>query len=271
MGGPNMSQLRIFWEVVQRAIQRQMTYRAASIAGLATNFFFGLLRAAVLVALYGARQQVEGMSVQDAITYTGLTQAIIAYLSFFGWYELAQSVYSGQVGADLLKPVNLFTYWMGQDLGRALVQLVWRGLPILGFYALAFGIATPGTPGEWLALLIALGLGWLVSYSWRFLANLAAFWSPNAGGMIRLVFTLSWFLSGFLMPLRFLPGWFQTLCYLTPFPYTVNTVVEVYLGLLNGPQLLQALAWQAAWAAGLILGGQALLRAGVRRLVILGG
>jgi hypothetical protein len=80
MSGPNMSQLRIFWELVQRAIQRQMTYRAASIAGLATNFFFGLLRAAVLVALYGARQQVEGMSVQDAITYTGLTQAIIRLL-----------------------------------------------------------------------------------------------------------------------------------------------------------------------------------------------
>jgi ABC-2 type transport system permease protein len=266
-----MSQPRIFWELVRRAIQRQMTYRAATLAGLATNFFFGLLRAAVIVALYGGSQQVAGMSVQDAITYTGLSQAIIAYLSFFGWYELAQSVYSGQVGADLLKPINLFTFWMGQDLGRAVVQLVLRGLPLMAFYALAFKITTPATAGQWLALLAALGLGWLVSYCWRFAANLAAFWSPNATGIIRLVFTVSWFLSGFMMPLRFLPQWFQTLCYLTPFPYTVNTVVEVYLGLLPGPALLQALAWQAIWAAGLILGGQALLRAGVRRLVILGG
>jgi ABC-2 type transport system permease protein len=266
-----MSQPRVFWEIVRRAIQRQVTYRAATLAGLATNFFFGLLRAAVLVALYGARQQVAGMSVQDAITYTGLTQAIIAYLSFFGWYDLAQSVYSGQVGADLLKPVNLFTFWMGQDLGRALVQMLLRGLPLMAFYALAFRIATPGSAGQWLALLAALGLSWLVSYSWRFLANLAAFWSPNASGIIRLVFTVSWFLSGFMMPLRFLPGWFQTVCYLTPFPATINTVVEVYLGLLHGPALLGALAWQAAWAAALIIGGQALLRAGVRRLVILGG
>ena len=202
------------------------------------------------------------MSVQDAITYTGLTQAIIAYLSFFGWYEMAQTIYSGQVGADLLKPINLFTFWMGQDLGRALVQLVLRGLPLMVFYALAFGIATPTTAGQWLALAAALGLGWLVSYAWRFLANLAAFWSPNANGMIRLVFTLSWFFSGFMVPLRFLPAWFQTICYLTPFPATVNTVVEVYLGLLPGPALLQALAWQAAWAAGLILGGQALLAPG---------
>ena len=146
-GGRNMSQPRIFWEIVRRAIQRQMTYRAATLAGLATNFFFGLLRAAVLVALYGTRQQVAGMSMQDAITYTGLTQAIIAYLSFFGWYDLAQSVYSGQVGADLLKPINLFTFWMGQDLGRALVQMALRGLPLMAFYALAFRIATPKLGG----------------------------------------------------------------------------------------------------------------------------
>jgi ABC-2 type transport system permease protein len=154
-----MNQARIFWELVRRAIQRQMTYRAATLAGLVTNFFFGLLRAAVLVALYRGSRQVAGMSVQDAITYTGLTQAIIAYLSFFGWYELAQSIYSGQVGADLLKPINLFTFWMGQDLGRALVQLVLRGLPLLAFYALAFGIATPNTAGQWLALAVAGSLG----------------------------------------------------------------------------------------------------------------
>ena len=35
------------------------------------------------------------------------------------------------------------------------------------------------------------------------------------------------------MPLRFFPEWFVKLCYLTPFPYTINVVVEVYLGLVD--------------------------------------
>ena len=43
-----------------RAIQRQLTYRAATLAGLATNFFFGLLRAAVLVALYRVGRRWPG-------------------------------------------------------------------------------------------------------------------------------------------------------------------------------------------------------------------
>ena len=80
--------MRLFWELCQRSFQRQLTYRAATFAGLLTNFFFGLLRAAVMVALYGARTQVAGYSLQNAITYTGLSQATIGFVSLFSWAEL---------------------------------------------------------------------------------------------------------------------------------------------------------------------------------------
>ena len=73
------------------------------------------------------------------------------------------------------------------------------------------------------------------------------------------------------MPLRFFPAWLVRLAYLTPFPHLVNTVVEVYLGLLQGPALVRALLSQARWAAVLVVAGQLLLRVAVRRLVILGG
>ena len=116
--------MRLFWELTRLSIQRHITYRAATLAGFLTNVFFGLLRAAVLVALYGARQEVSGMSVQDAITYTGISQAVIAFLSLFSWYDIMRSVYSGQIGSDLLKPMGYFSFWMAHDLGRALVNLV---------------------------------------------------------------------------------------------------------------------------------------------------
>ncbi|HYN88967.1 MAG TPA: ABC-2 family transporter protein, partial [Ardenticatenaceae bacterium] len=248
-----------------------LTYRAATIAGFLTNLFFGLLRAAVLVALFGARGEVEGMSLTDAVTYTGLTQALIAMLSMFAWYDLMDSVHSGDVASDLLKPLEYFTFWMARDLGRAIAGLLTRGVTMLAAYALLFDVTTPGSAGQWLALVAALTLSWLVSFSWRFLVNLAAFWTPNALGVGRFAFILSWFLSGFFMPLRFFPEWFVRLCYLTPFPHTINTVVEVYLGLLQGPALLAALLGQALWIVILVAASQVVLRAGVRRLVILGG
>ena len=103
------------------------------------------------------------------------------------------------------------------------------------------------------------------------MVNLAAFWTPYALGIGRLVFILSWFLSGFFMPLWFSPEWFVKLCYLTPFPYTINVVVEVYLGLVEGSALVTVIMAQIAWILILVLAGMMTLRAGVRRLEILGG
>jgi ABC-2 type transport system permease protein len=263
--------MRLFWELVQLSFRRQLTYRAAALAGLATNFFFGLLRAFVLIDLYGTRREVAGISLDGAITYTGLTQAVIAFLSLFSWYEVMRSVYSGEIGSDLLKPMSYFVFWLAQDLGRAIAGLLTRGGTIMVAYALTFGVTLPQDGGQWLALAMALGLSWLVSFAWRFLVNLAAFWTPNAFGVVRFGFILSWFLSGFFMPLRFFPDWFVRLAYLTPFPHTVNTIVEVYLGMLTGPALIQALLGQLLWAAVLVAAGQLVLRAGVRQLVIQGG
>ena len=114
-------------------------------------------------------------------------------------------------------------------------------------------------------------LAWLLSFSWRFLINLPAFWVPDAIGFARLFFALSWFLSRFLVPLRFLPEWFVQLCYLTPFPHMINTPVEIYLGLLSGSDFAHALPAQVVWIVILVILGQFVMRAGVRRLVIQGG
>lgn len=263
--------MQLFWELTKRSFQRYMTYRAAAIAGLVTNLFFGLLRVAILLALYGERQEVEGYTVAGIITYTVLTQAVIAYLSMFGWYDLMNSVYSGDVGSDLLKPMSYFRFWLAQDLGRALVNFLLRGVAIMAIYALIFDLVYPQTAGQFLAVLISISLSWLISFAWRFLINLAAFWTPNATGIGRFGYVLSWFFSGFLMPLRFLPDWVQTMANFTPFPHLLNTVVDVYLGILTGEALLLALLTQAVWAVGLVVIGQLVLRTAVKRLVILGG
>ena len=263
--------MRLFWKLVRLSFRLQMTYRAANLAGLATNFFFGMLRAAVLIALYGARQEVSGYSLPDAVTFTGLSQATIACLSFFGWWEVMQSVYSGEIGADLLRPADFLTFWLARDLGRAAASFLMRSLTIMVAYALVFGITTPQSVAQWLAVALALLLSWLVSFAWRFLVNLAAFWTPDARGAGRFAFGLSWFLSGFLMPLRFFPGWFSRLCALTPFPSMVNTVVEVYLGVLHGSDMVRAMLAQVLWIAILVVACRLVLRAGLRRLVIQGG
>ena len=263
--------MRLFLELSKISFQRQITYRTATLAGLATNFFFGLLRVAVLVALYNEQNEVAGLTITDAITFTALSQATIAYLSMFRWFEVMNAVYTGDIASDLLKPMNYFTHWLGRDWGRAIAHLLMRGVTILAIYALVFEITVPQSAAQWLAVALTLVLSWLVSFSWRFLVNLTAFWTPNALGIIRFAFILSWFMSGFLMPLRFFPDWFITLCYLTPFPYTVNAIIEVYLGLASGTELFYLMLGQITWIIILGVSGQIAMRTGIKHLVIQGG
>ena len=263
--------MRLFFEICLKSFQRHLVYRAATLAGLVTNLFFGMLRASVLVALYGSRTMVNGLSVQDAIAYAGLTQAIIGFISLFSWYELSNSVYTGSVSMDLVKPLGYYQFWLAQDLGRALVQLFLRGLPLMLIYGLVYNISLPSTLIQWLALTATLILAWMISFSWRFLLNLTSFWVVNATGILRLGFVISWFLSGFIMPLRYFPDWFVSLCNLTPFPHIINSVSEIFLGVVQGPEIVHVLILQLIWAIGLIILGHLVLRAGIRRLVIQGG
>lgn len=263
--------MRLFLEISFRSLQRQLVYRTAAFAGLATNFFFGIIRIAVLMALYGARQEVSGISIHGATTFTGLSQAAIGFLSLFSWYDLMTNVYIGAISSDMLKPMSLFYYWLAHDFGRAIGQFLLRSLPMMAAYAVLIGITTPDNVLQWLSFILSLVLAWLVSFSWRFLVNLAAFWIPNAAGFVRFAFVISWFMSGFLMPLRYFPDWFVKVCSFTPFPHTVNTIIEIYLGVLQGPEVVLALFAQFFWGAGLILVSQVVLHFGIRKLVILGG
>lgn len=263
--------MRLFWEMVKQSFRRYMTYRAATFAGLMTNFFFGLFRVAVLLALLENRTEIGGYTAQGVIVYTGFSQAMLAMLNLFGWWDLMVSVHSGDVSSDLLKPMDFFTYWMAQDLGRALVNLLLRGILFMALFELVYDMTYPKTAVHWLIVSISIILSWLISFCFRFFVNLAAFWTPNAKGIGRFGFVVSWFFSGQLMPLRFFPQWVQTLATLTPFPHMLNTIVELYIGIIDGPEAWLMLLTQLVWVIGLVIICQVVLKTAVRRLVILGG
>jgi len=266
-----LASIRLFWRVFRLSLRMQLTYRTAIIAGLVTNVCFGLLRAAFFTALYAGRNDLNGLSLPEALTFVAFSQALIAFLALFSWSDLMQTVYSGSIATDLLKPQRLFSFWLAREAGRGLVNLFGRGVVLLALYAPFYPLVLPTHPGQWLAVCAALSLAWLVSFAWRFLVNLSAFWTPEARGVIRLGMTATLVLSGFYMPLHLLPDWFQRLAALTPFPAMIQLPLDVFLGRLEGGALLQTFASQALWFLILMLLAELVLRLGVRRLVIQGG
>ena len=261
----------LYFELAKKAAQRQLAYRQANLAGLLTNLFFGALRAYVLIALYGARPEIAGYTLTAAVTYTGLTQAILRTVQIFGWQDLMKTVRSGDIASDLAKPFDYYLFWLAQDLGANLVHLVVRGVPIMLAYALATPMVWPSDVGAALAFAASLLLAMLVSFAWRFCVNITALWSADALGFARLGYTLAMFLSGFMVPVTFFPPWLRTIAYCTPFPAIIETPIQIWTGILSGPAVIPALIQQAIWLGVMTLTGRLMLAAGTRRLVIQGG
>jgi ABC-2 type transport system permease protein len=263
--------MRVYLAISRMAFRRQRAYRAANVAGLATNAFFGVLRSAVFAALFASRPSARGYDLGDALGYVWASQALIMPLYLWGWFDIAQTVRSGDVATDLARPVDYFGYWLSRDAGRAAYHLLYRFLPTLALGALFFDTRLPGRASTLPLFALSFSLALVTSFSLRFLINVSAFWALDARGAMTLSMPFINLLGGFLVPLEFFPPAARDVALALPFAGLVATPVNVLLEREAGAALWLALGRQALWAALLVLGSRLALRAAARKLMVQGG
>src|ERR1051325_2864073 len=115
-----MDSSRLYLAIAVMAFRRQLAYRTANLAGLATNAFFGLLRAALFIALFSSASQttISGYDLQAAASYTWVTQALIMVVSLWGWWDIETTIRTGDVVADLARPFSYLGYWLPRATAR---------------------------------------------------------------------------------------------------------------------------------------------------------
>lgn len=263
--------MRLYYEIARRSFARHVTYRAATLAGLATNAFFGLMRTYLFLGFYGQAETSAGWSVDDVLIFVWLAQGLLMPVFIFGWFELALTIRSGDVISDLSKPFDYYGFWLARDAGRAVYHTLFRFVPTVLFGLILFRLPLPVEPERWLAFLASLVLAVWISFGLRFLANLAAFWLLDHRGAIYLLLWSNGLFSGLLVPLNYWPDWAEAGVRLLPFAGMIQIPVEVLLGTASGPELAAALLFQAGWGAALMLAGRLVLGMAVQKVVVQGG
>ena len=218
--------MRLYWEVARRALQRQLAYRTENLAGLAANGFFGYLRAALLVAVYRTTNDVAGYDVQEAVTFAWVTQALIMIVAMWSWWDVEETIRTGDVVSDLAKPFSYLGFWLARDLGRACYFVLFRAAPVLLLGQILFGLHWPSSVGAWLAFALSLLMATVISFAWRFLINVSAFWTTDARGLGGLASAAAMFLGGFVIPVRFFPDWLQSIAFALPFNAFIQTPAD---------------------------------------------
>lgn len=263
--------MRLYLELARRGYGRYAAYPGATAAGIFTNVFFGFMQAYILLAVFRERDTIGSYDVTDAVTYVWLAQGMLMTVYIWGWYDVALRVRSGDIATDLQRPLDFQLYWLSHDLGRAAYHGLYRGVPPFVIGAFIFDVRLPGSPVTWLAFAVSVALAVCVSFGFRFLFNLAAFWLLDYRGVAVLAMVASTFFSGMIVPVAFFPDALAVAAWVLPFASMVQAPIEVFLGNVEGLRLLGVLALQATWAVLLLLAGRGVFGLGTQKLVVQGG
>ena len=263
--------MRLYWEIARRGFGRYAAYPAATLAGIWTNTVFGFIQAYILLALYENRDDIGGYDPSDAVTYVWFVQAMLMAVYAFGWFEVAFRIRSGDIATDLARPLDPLRYWLAFDLGRALYHFAFRGIAPFLVGMLVFDIRLPESPATWVWLALSLVLAVVVSFGFRFLYNLVAFWLTDYRGVGWLAMGVSFVLSGFVLPLPFFPDWLEAIARVLPFAAMVQIPIDVFLEQATGAEVAGLLLLQALWAVILLCLARIVLGAAIRQLVVQGG
>ena len=148
---------------------QMLQYRAAALAGFATQCWWGGIKVMVLAAFYagasGSAGGAAAMPLAQAITYTWIAQGLLALLPWAGDPEVAQAVRTGSVAYDRLRPVDAYGFWFARTAGWIAARMLPRLGLMLCFAALLLPLAGHGgwgwqpPAGPLAAALFAVSLG----------------------------------------------------------------------------------------------------------------
>jgi ABC-2 type transport system permease protein len=272
--GPFWGSVATFGALAGSGFRRYTTYRQATIAGTFTNVVFGYMRCYVLLAVAASAPggAPAGYQPDQLVTYVWFGQGLLSVVMLWGWAELAERIRTGDVAADLLRPVAPVTAYLAADLGRAGHGMLTRFIPPVVIGALCFPMRLPTRWQTVPLFLVSVLLAVIVSFGCRYLVNATAYWLQDARGPIMLWVLGAGVLGGLYFPLRLLPEWLAIALWVgTPLPSILQTPLDVAAE-RDGPALQAGLiAVQAVWAVSLLALAALVQKRAERRLVVQGG
>ncbi|MGM9669655.1 MAG: ABC transporter permease [Faecousia sp.] len=243
-------------------------------------FFIGLFQPFITYylwqAIYGSSAgAVLGGLTRDEMTVYVFLSHVVASAAMISIDDLmADDVEDGRVIMNLIKPIDYRASLISRALGEMLFSLVCPGIFLLvgielykGF-VLGMGFIQAG---RLLLFALSMFLSFLVYVLFDFCFGLVAFVTTYFLGLFLIRSAVLSFLTGQLIPLTFFPEVVQRIFRLLPFSSMVYTPVMIYLGKLQGREMVLALATQAVWVVLLYLLGSFCWKRITKRLVVLGG
>src|SRR5262245_47257925 len=123
--------MRPYIAILSARFRMLLQYRAAALAGIWTQFFFGITLIMVYDAFVRASVSLWPMQVSPIVSYVWLGQALLGMLPWNADNEVRAMVRSGAVAYELCRPIDLYNLWYVRAVALRTAPTVLRAVPMM--------------------------------------------------------------------------------------------------------------------------------------------
>jgi len=273
------AQMRPYFAIFAARFLMMLQYRAAALAGIATQFWFGAIMIMALSAFYTGAHGSVSITLAQAITYIWLGQAFLGLLPWNVDPEIALMMRTGNVAYERLRPVDTYFYWFTRAMAWRAAATLLRSLPLLFVTSVLFeylglgawSLRPPASLDALVLFVFSMAAVVFLSSAITTLLNISVVWTVSGQGINVITNSLVLILSGMVIPLPLFPDWAQLLLLLQPLAGLVDIPYRIYVAHLSAGAAIAGIALQISWTVLFIVLGRLLLTHTMRRIQIQGG
>ncbi|MCB9680331.1 MAG: ABC-2 family transporter protein [Alphaproteobacteria bacterium] len=241
--------LRTWGSVVRLGVLHHFAWRLDVVIALLSATMVLVLNGSVWEAVADGQSRLGTLTPVELSTYVVIAWCASRVTATRVDENLGQRHASGQLATDLLKPLDLPSYLLARDVGRAAVAAVVTALPLLALGAWWFPLAWPRQPVTWALVAGSVALGVAVGGQIGLLVGMASFRLRRVTGLVSLKEVATALLSGALVPVTLMPDAAAHAVMVLPFAALAHVPAWLFLERATGAEALGLLVAQAAWAA----------------------
>lgn len=253
-----------------------LQYRAAAIAGILTQIFFGLVFIMVYLAFYKSNGASNyPMEWNELVTYMWLQQSFYALIYPFDRdQELLEMIKNGNLAYELIRPQNFFFKFYVKMLAKKIVNTMLRCIPVLTFAFLLpspLKLSLPISVTHFILFLLSLITSCLLVSALIIVVHMITMFLIDSRGILSIYSVISEIFSGGNIPIPFFPNWLKTIAYILPFRYVCDVPFRLYSGNISTFEGINLLIQSLIWIIVILIIGQLITKFAFKKAVIQGG
>ena len=221
------------WFMVMKSVafvtyKEWAAYRSHMLVSLFIGPVFLLTQIFIWRAVYSTQDVINGLTLNQMITYYGIATIINYLIMDFADWNLQMLISTGKFITYIIRPMSHGYFALSQKVGHRILGFWVEFIPVYIILWFFFEVKLVPVMPFW--TVVSLILGFIMMFLINYTIGMSAFWLTRTDGIRGVFLLVRDVFAGFYIPLNFFPLFVQKILFFMPFQFITYVPIRVFLG-----------------------------------------